>query len=135
MNRNELDQWINRLDFDIKDTKGMHSPTQNPYLINPFVDLDAEFLKLQGVLKDIRDNGITEPKRYTVRTLKDESSSYLIIMPFDNHSAFYGTIEQAKACGDQYSFTQAEMDNLKKRDDIAIDWNKAVIKPVGGCDD
>lgn len=53
MNRNELDQWINRLDFDIKDTKGMHSPTQNPYLINPFVDLDAEFLKLQGVLKDI----------------------------------------------------------------------------------
>lgn len=60
MNRNELGQWINRLDFDIKDTKGMYSPTQNPYLINPFVDLDAEFLKLQGVLKDIRDNGITD---------------------------------------------------------------------------
>lgn len=36
---------------------------------------------------------------------------------------------------DQCSFTQAEIDNLKKRDDIAIDWNKAVIEQVEGNGD
>lgn len=27
-------------------------------------------------------------------------------------------------------FTQAEIEKLKQRDDIAVDWNKAIIKPV-----
>ena len=33
---------------------------------------------------------------------------------------------------DQYTakFTQAEINNLKQRDDIAIDWDKVIIKPV-----
>ena len=27
-------------------------------------------------------------------------------------------------------FTQAEINELKQRDDLAIDWDKAIIKPV-----
>lgn len=60
MNKNDLDKWINRLGFDIKSTKGMYVPTQDPHSNSLFTDLDTEFLRLQGVLKGIRDNGITD---------------------------------------------------------------------------
>lgn len=88
-----------------------------------------------NALKNVHDNGVTGPKEYTIQTIADNDSSYLIIVPYNRYSAYYGTISQAKGCGDQYSFTQAEIDNLKKRDDIAIDWNKAVIEQVEGNGD
>ena len=30
----------------------------------------------------------------------------------------------------QTQFTQSEIDEVKQRDDIAIDWSKAIIEPV-----
>lgn len=32
-------------------------------------------------------------------------------------------------------FTQSEIDELKQRDDLAIDWNKAIIKEVRDDED
>lgn len=41
------------------------------------------------------------------------------------------TIDDSYENGDWKShFTQAEINELKQRDDLAIDWDKAIIKPV-----
>lgn len=80
-----------------------------------------------GWLEDIRDNGIAEPKKYTVNVLGDDES-FLSKTP--RGSFYFGALSTADACGDQNGFTQAEIDKFKKRGDIAIDWNKAIIEPV-----
>lgn len=80
-----------------------------------------------NTLKDIRDNGITEPKKYTIKVLGNDGA-FLIKTP--KGGFYFGTLISADAYGDQNEFTQAEIDKFKKRGDIAIDWNKAIIEPV-----
>lgn len=80
-----------------------------------------------GWLEDIRDNGITEPKKYTIKVLGNDEA-FLIKTP--KGGFYFGTLISADAYGDQNGFTQAEIDKFKKRGDIAIDWDKAIIEPV-----
>ena len=66
-------------------------------------------------------------QKYTVKVLEDDGA-FLIKTP--NGSFYFGTLSTADAYGDQNGFTQAEIEKLKHRDDLAIDWDKAVIEPV-----
>lgn len=71
-------------------------------------------------------------RRYTVQTIKGDEGSFLNkIIPNDDY--FYADDEVVN--GTQTYFTQAEIDELKKRDDIAIDWYKAIIEPVEDSDE
>lgn len=65
--------------------------------------------------------------KFTVQVLQSDSLSYLNHnLTKDNHS-IKGAYEQENW---QTHFTQAEINALKQRDDIAIDWDKAIIKRV-----
>ena len=66
-------------------------------------------------------------QKYTVKVLGDDGA-FLIKTP--NGIFYFGTLSTADAYGDQNGFTQAEIEKLKHRDDLAIDWNKAIIEPV-----
>lgn len=71
-------------------------------------------------------------QKYTVKVLRDYGA-FLNKTP--NGSFYFGTLSTADAYGDQNGFTQAEIEKLKHRDDLAIDWDKAVIEPIGDDDD
>ena len=107
MTREELNEHIKELDATIG--LGIHTNI------------------VKAWLEDIRDNGIAEPKKYTVKVLGDDEA-YLSKTP--KGSFYFGTLSTADAYGDQNGFTQAEIDKFKKRGDIAIDWDKAIIEPV-----
>ena len=66
-------------------------------------------------------------QKYTVKVLEDDGA-FLIKTP--NGSFYFGTLSTADAYGDQNGFTQAEIEKLKHCDDLAIDWDKAVIEPI-----
>lgn len=66
-------------------------------------------------------------EKYTVQIIKGDYGSFLNFNA-DDHTAFLSGSMQTnryKTC-----FAQAEIDKFKQRDDIAIDWDKAIIKPV-----
>ena len=65
-------------------------------------------------------------KKYTVQVLND-SKSFLNKGRCSNHCFLGEAIEDVVY---QSHFTQAEIDELKQRDDIAIDWDKAIVKEV-----
>ena len=71
-------------------------------------------------------------QKYTVKVLEDDGA-FLIKTP--NGSFYFGTLSTADAYGDQNGFTQAEIEKLKHCDDLAIDWDKAIIEPIGDDDD
>ena len=67
-------------------------------------------------------------QKSTVQVAKSDETSFLNINENDKTDAYFADEEQ---CGGyQTHFTQAEIDQLKQRDDLAIDWGKAIIKPV-----
>ena len=78
-------------------------------------------------LEDIRDNGITEPKKYTVKVINTDRSLFLNQIIGDETFGFDNKFETPYV---RTEFTQAEIEEFKKRDDLAIDWDKAIIKPV-----
>lgn len=76
-------------------------------------------------LEDIRDNGITDIK-YTVKVIPDDSTGYL--SRDGDGTLYFG--DNTEQMNNHPSFTQSEIEEFKKRDDIAIDWDKAIIEPV-----
>lgn len=67
--------------------------------------------------------------RYTVR-ITDNAESYLHASSCNNYNCFL-----FKQLGELpswwvYKFTKQEIESFKKRDDLAIDWNKAIIEKV-----
>ena len=51
----------------------------------------------------------------------------------DNLEIIKGEVIISNLCegsGYKTKFTQAEINELKQRDDLAIDWDKVIIKPV-----
>ena len=70
-------------------------------------------------------------KKYRIRVLKSETatidSRYLQVNYQTNRVAFADKYERDNW---RASFTKNEIEELKKRDDIAIDWNKAEIDEV-----
>lgn len=68
---------------------------------------------------------ILSNQKYTVQVLPGEYG-YLNFIQGDRFSIH--SSEATNAC--QTYFTQAEINELKKKHDLAIDWDKAIIEPV-----
>lgn len=68
-----------------------------------------------------------DDQKYTVQVIKNIPDSFLNIGRY-NSAMLFGTA--AEKIGWRTHFTQAELDRLKQRDDIAIDWSKAIIEPL-----
>ncbi len=77
-------------------------------------------------LQDIEVNGITEPKKYNVQVLLCNEGFLNQIV--GDESFCLGTHYEDGSV--KTGFTKSEIEEFKQRDDIAIDWDKAVIKPV-----
>lgn len=79
--------------------------------------------KLQGTPVEDR----CPVQKYTIQTIAGNFLSYLNYNSIGNRFIFNNNIDSNDF---QTSFTKDEINELKKRDDIAIDWNKAIIKEV-----
>lgn len=77
-------------------------------------------------LEDIRDNGIEDIK-YTVQVIKGDDQSFLNQAVDDKTFCMENDYEDKSM---RTRFTQSEIDKFKQRDDLAIDWDKAIIEPV-----
>lgn len=67
-------------------------------------------------------------QKYTVQILINDSEGFLNVDKTGNYGCFISDSDYDPTY--QTRFTQAEIDVLKQRNDLAIDWNKAIIKPV-----
>lgn len=77
-------------------------------------------------LEDILNNGIEELKKYNVQVLLcDEGFLNQIV---GDKSFCLGS--HYEDCSVKTGFTKSEIEEFKQRDDIAIDWDKAIITPV-----
>lgn len=79
-----------------------------------------------NTLKDIRDNGITESKKYRILVNHIENSYYEMWLFYEGDGVF-NTVSDKAEINTVRSFTRTQIEDLKKNDDVAIDWNKAVI--------
>ena len=71
-------------------------------------------------------------KKYTIQVIANDNSAYLNCYKENNRMAFYDDIETDHV---KTRFTQSEIDKLKQRPDLAIDWNKAIIKEAKDDED
>lgn len=85
-----------------------------------------EFTFTVNVTKDFGMKKLDDQK-YTVQVIKNVPDSFLNIGRY-NSKMFFSTA--AEKIGWRTHFTRAEINQLKQRDDIAIDWSKAIIEPV-----
>lgn len=63
--------------------------------------------------------------KYTVQVIADNQYSFLNIDP--QHGDLHFSDCDKGVCK-QYKFSRSEIADLKSRDDLAIDWDKAIIK-------
>lgn len=66
--------------------------------------------------------------KYTVQITRDEDS-YLYVNSNKDYKHFYFD-NIVNSYSGVNEFTQAQIEEFKKNDDLAIDWNKAIIKEV-----
>lgn len=67
--------------------------------------------------------------RYTVR-ITDNSESYLHASSRNDYNCFlFKQLDELPSWW-VYKFTKQEIESFKKRDDLAIDWDKAIIEKV-----
>lgn len=71
-------------------------------------------------------------KKYTIQVIANYDSAYLNCQKEDNSMTFCDDIETDHV---KTRFTQSEIDKLKQRPDLAIDWNKAIIKEAKDDED
>lgn len=71
-------------------------------------------------------------KKYTIQVIANDDSAYLNCYKESNRMMFYDDIETDHV---KTRFTQSEIDELEQRPDLAIDWNKAIIKEVRDDED
>lgn len=65
--------------------------------------------------------------KYTVQVIKHDEYSYVNLDAISKEVWFRSTYGGVHI---KTRFTQSEIEELKKRDDIAIDWDKAIIKEI-----
>ena len=91
-----------------------------------------DLLNLIAELEKTPVNERFPESKYTVQVLADYDESFLNVGKDDGFAFFKDEVEAGPV---QTQFTQAEIDELKQRDDLAIDWNKATIKEVKDDED
>lgn len=65
-------------------------------------------------------------QKYTVQVIKGNCDAFLNVDEDDD--TFFG--DEREYIDDRTRFTKQEIEKLKQRDDLAIDWDKAIIEPV-----
>lgn len=70
-------------------------------------------------------------QKYTVK-VGPGNYGYLVVNFDDFDISILGLVDHQKW---QSKFTKQEIEELKNRDDLAIDWDKAIIEPIGDDDD
>lgn len=66
-------------------------------------------------------------KKYTIQIVRNNTDSFLNLNQNENSIVFYGKWNSSAW---KNEFTQKEIEKFKQRQDIAIDWDKAIIKEV-----
>lgn len=99
--------------------------------VESLINLDEGTVAILGTdvvswLKEIREQ-ILNNQKYTVQVFPGEYG-YLNFVQGDRFSIH--SSEATDVC--QTYFTQSEIDYLKKKHDLAIDWDKVIIEPVRG---
>lgn len=90
---------------------------------------------LFNLLRELEDTPVKErfpEKKYTIQVTANSDDAYLNYHERSNHINFCDDIETDHV---KTRFTQAEIDELKQRPDLAIDWDKAIIKEVKNDED
>ena len=94
-----------------------------------------DLARVMDVVQRLLDTPVKDrfpEKKYTIQVIANYDSAYLNCRKEDNSMTFCDDIETDHV---KTRFTQAEIDELKQRDDLAIDWNKAIIKEVKDDED
>lgn len=108
------------LDFKIKHFS-MCSCTEKESLIVVKYNIIKKFY--DKAVDVIRKN----ENKYTVQLIENDKGSFLNYIVKNGYYCFSSRIEYD---GYKTRFTESEIEALKERDDIAIDWDKAIIKEV-----
>lgn len=66
-------------------------------------------------------------KKYTIQIVRNNTNSFLNLNQNENSIVFYGKWNSSAW---KNEFTQKEIEKFKQRQDVAIDWDKAIIKEV-----
>nr|WP_321314483.1 hypothetical protein [uncultured Ligilactobacillus sp.] len=93
-------------------------------------NVNVELIK-NHIIEKFHDKAIElmseyEPK-YTVQVIKGNESAYL---NYSSVTKRFGFLNSETFGSVKTEFTKSEIEEFKKRDDLAIDWDKAVIKEV-----
>lgn len=118
MTRDELNHFIKRVEKDIHMSDGLR--------FQPGLSVSAELLRIKYWFENIRDNGITDPTRYTVQVIPDDATGYLSRNV--DGDLYFG--EKTENMSNYPFFTKDEINQLKRNYTIAIDWDKAIIEQV-----
>lgn len=90
----------------------------------------ADLARVMDVVQRLLDTPVKErfpEKKYTIQVTANSDDAYLNYHERSNHINFCDDIETDHV---KTRFTQSEIDELKQRPDLAIDWDKAIIKEV-----
>lgn len=114
-----LPNALNLLDLNISGDAAANWPFKVKVIV---CELVKEYLETP-----LEERG--EEKKYTVQVIKDDDGSYI------NRAIDCGDIFLSSNDHVQTNFTRSEIEKFMQRDDIAIDWDKAIIKEVHDDDE
>ncbi len=91
------------------------------------IDLRLALNVVQKLIDTPVEERFMEEKKYTIQVITGNEESYL---NYDIESGHINFRDDAEIGSIKTEFTQSEIDTLKQRSDIAINWNKAIIEEV-----
>lgn len=93
-------------------------------------DLSVELIK-KDIIKKFYKKGIellTKPEpKYTVHIIKNSADGFL---NYKSSTGEWFLSDNQQGYGLTAQFTRSEIDDIKSNEDLAFDWNKAIIKEV-----
>ncbi len=95
----------------------------------------ADLARVMDVIQRLLDTPVKErfpEKKYTIQAIANSDYCYLNYGKNSNRMTFCDDVETDYV---KARFTQSEIDELKQRPDLAIDWDKAIIKEVKDDED
>lgn len=103
--------------------------------LDKFIEGDVSYAVSVEIIKswlvDIRDNGVTKTKKYTIEVIKEQDDGFLTLHP----KGFVLGSKDNEGWNVQSYFTQKEINVMRENPNLAIDWSKVIIKPVEDNDD
>lgn len=106
------------------------------HFVNPHIELPADVkAQISGIIGKFLRTPIKErypDKKYTIQAIANSDDCYLNYGKSSNLMTFFDDVETDYV---KTRFTQSEIDELKQRPDLAIDWDKAIIKEVKDDED